>query len=781
MTNKFFYIASCFLFLSFNIVFAQKGTVKGTVTDAKTKESLPNASVLFNGTGMVTDIEGNYSVELNTGEQTLTFQFLGFETIKKTVTIEEGKTITLDVALKDIAQTLGPVVVTGGQYEQRIEEVTMSMEVIRPDLATEKAATSIQTAVNQTPGVQIVDSEPQIRGGSGYNFGAGSRVMILIDDVPLLSGDAGRPSWGFLPIENLEQIEVLKGAASVLYGSSALSGVINIRTAYPDEEPLTKINVGTGVYDNPATSYAKPWVDGNNPTTANINFFHSRRIGNLDLVWGGNLNTDEGTIGPEPGGTIGNFDRRARTNLNLRYRSKKIKGLSFGVNSNWQVSASAGSLLVLDVDSGFYTNFPGSQTVGNSTKWYIDPYITYARNAYEKHSIKTRWYNNGNSQNNNQSNRNDWYYGAYQYYRKIKSIDLNLTAGLTASKTYSISQLYQGNEDGSGESQAENQGAYIQLEKKFFDRLNVSAGARYERFKINNDEEGRPVFRAGFNYKAAEYTFIRASWGQGYRFPTIAEKYISTQVGPIRIFPNFDIQSETSWNAEVGIKQGVKIGEFKGYVDAAIFRQQVQNAVEFNFGQYGTTGNLLQDLGFKSINIKESRIQGYEASFAGKGAIGDVDITVLAGYTFIHPYNLHPNDTITELGNGAAVTYASSSVDTSGILKYRYEHMVKSDISFKYKKFTLGVTYNRLSWMKNYDKVFIDLDKIGLLKTGIAQYREDTQGQPIEWIDLRLLYDFNENFRISLITNNAMNVEYMIRPLDASKPRKYLVQFSWKF
>jgi iron complex outermembrane receptor protein len=88
--------------------------------------------------------------------------------------------------------------------------------------------------------VIVVDNDPQIRAGSGFSFGAGSRVMMLVDDLPILSGDIGRPSWSFLPIENLEQVEVIKGASSVLYGSAALSGVINVRTAYPRLEPRTR-------------------------------------------------------------------------------------------------------------------------------------------------------------------------------------------------------------------------------------------------------------------------------------------------------------------------------------------------------------------------------------------------------------------------------------------------------------------------------------------------------------------------------------------------------------
>ena len=85
--------------------------------------------------------------------------------------------------------------------------------------------------IDQVPGVNVVDGQANIRGGSGFSVGAGSRVLVLVDDLPMLAADAGDAKWSFLPTENLAQIEIIKGASSVTYGSSALSGSINIRTA----------------------------------------------------------------------------------------------------------------------------------------------------------------------------------------------------------------------------------------------------------------------------------------------------------------------------------------------------------------------------------------------------------------------------------------------------------------------------------------------------------------------------------------------------------------------
>ena len=183
---------------------------------------------------------------------------------------------------------LETVVVSSGKFEQKLNEMTVSMEVIKPQLITNKNTTSIETVLEQVPGLTIIDNDPQIRGGSGFTFGVGSRVAILVDGIPLLSGDAGRPEWSYIPVENIEQVEIIKGASSVLYGSSALNGVINIRTAYPRSKPKTSINYSAGVYSLP-NAPAQNWYNKSTPGFSNLNFFVIILLGGLTLggsFWG---------------------------------------------------------------------------------------------------------------------------------------------------------------------------------------------------------------------------------------------------------------------------------------------------------------------------------------------------------------------------------------------------------------------------------------------------------------------------------------------------------------
>ena len=109
-----------------------------------------------------------------------------------------------------------------------------------PTLIENTNAPTVEGSIQKVPGVTLIDGQANIRGGAGYSYGAGTRVLLLVDDMPILTGDSGYPDWDAIPVENISQVEVIKGAASALYGSSAMNGIINIRTAYPSSEPKTK-------------------------------------------------------------------------------------------------------------------------------------------------------------------------------------------------------------------------------------------------------------------------------------------------------------------------------------------------------------------------------------------------------------------------------------------------------------------------------------------------------------------------------------------------------------
>jgi iron complex outermembrane receptor protein len=270
--------------------FAQTGKVVGKVRDEK-GEAIPDAAIIYRKDvtiGAVSDDQGNYVLEIPVGLNRLICRYSNMVTDTFEVNVFENQTVSHDIVLKQYIKELVTVDIKVGKFDKAIEDQTVSMEIIKPAMIENKNTRSIETALDQTPGLNVLDGEPQIRGGSGFTFGVGSKVAVIVDDMPMLSGDAGRPEWGFIPVENIHQVEVIKGAASVLSGSSALSGSVHIRTAYPKQIPLTKVNVYSGMYSSPSDESMKWWDQY--PGIHGVNFLHSRIIKQLDLVVGGNFN-----------------------------------------------------------------------------------------------------------------------------------------------------------------------------------------------------------------------------------------------------------------------------------------------------------------------------------------------------------------------------------------------------------------------------------------------------------------------------------------------------------
>lgn len=772
---------------------AQSTLLKGSVRDSLSGEPLIGVNVTHApGKGAATDVNGAYGMQLPPGPYTITFSFVGYTTVTRSITVPEANSLTLDVRMSPSAKQLDMVVVSAGRFEQRVGEVTQSLSVLRPEIVLNKNMTSMDQALDQVPGVVVVDEDPQIRAGSGFSYGAGSRVQVLVDDMPILSGDIGRPNWTFLPLENLEQVEVIKGASSVLYGSAALSGVINVRTAYPRSEPRTRVTAFTGMYDTPGQAGAKWWGD-NAPLFSGANFFHSRQIGQLDLVLGGNAFTDAGFVGPEPipadslaadplRTAPGGYDQRVRMNAGLRWRNKKVQGLTYGISGNVMRSRSTSVFVWNDIEDGLYRPKTGTVTRTRGAQYYLDPQVNYRSAKGTRHTLRGRFHRQEFDNDNDQSNSNSTIYGEYQLQQELDLFGPTMiTAGVVVRSTNSEALLYSGDEDGNGRNTSSNMAGYLQVDKKLIERIALSLGMRYEQFTVNDESASEPVFRAGATWQVFEATFLRASYGQGFRFPTIGERYIRTALGVLNIYPNPELRAEQSWNVEAGLKQGFKIGRFMGYVDAVVFRQDFQDYVEFTFGQWvPPTLTNLGGFGFKSVNTGGARVTGYEFEAVGKGAIGKVDLTLLMGYTHTLPVSTTPDLVYATavMPNTPPSTYRNTSYDpTDNILKFRVQDLFRFDLQGDWKRLMAGFSLRYNSHVRNIDRVFVDLDEAQFLTTGVSEWMAThTTGDLL--VDARVGLKLSRQAKIAFIVNNLTNEVYSIRPLSIEAPRSMQVQLS---
>lgn len=778
------------------LLFSQNTFIKGKITDVDSHEPVPfvNIGIKDQHKGTTSDMDGKFELPIAPGDYIILFSSIGFEKHSEKVSVKAGKPIVLNVSLKVTIHDLNTTVVSASKYEQKLEEATNSVDIIKPGMLETKNILTLDKAIESVPGVAIVDNEPQIRGGSGFSSGLGSRVMILIDEIPIMSPDAGRPVWSFLPVEDVEQIEVVKGASSVMYGSAALNGAINIRTAYPKDKPLTKVTLTSGIYSVPPKRYTKSW-DGFNPIILGASFIHSRRINNFDYVVGGNFLSDPGYIGAPPHDTTGDYDKGAfdknfRVNFGTRVRSIKVEGLTYGVNGNFMYSKNTKAYFWMDADSNIFRSYPGAITNFNEFQFYVDPYVKYFGPKGASHSLKNRVYYANNGANNNQSTMSYSIYDEYQFSKMFKKLgNLIINAGMMNMYSYSYGKVFSGDFNKAGSKTSDNFAVYLQTEKKFFKWLTISAGARWEYYKLGDYTDSKPIFRAGINMKATKTTYFRTSFGQGFRFPTIGERYISTYSGNFGIYPNPELQSETSWNAEAGVKQLFKIKNFVGFVDVCGFLQQYQNYIEFTAALWGR--NMLPDssgydisknLGYKFLNTADARVWGIDCAIMGEGKLAkNFSMTIMAGYTFSRPTSLDPDmvyyhDSILNQD----FTYTNSSSDTrESILKYRFEQLGKIDIDFTYKSISIGFSGKYYGFMYNIDKFFLENDRPGLFNTGIKQYRKDHHGGDYVF-DTRISYELKKHFRFSLLVNNLLNTEYSLRPISVQPPRVTSIQIVYK-
>jgi len=755
-----------FLFLAILPARAQTG-IRGAITRIHSNETIAGVTVVADDTLAVTsDSSGSYSLLLMAGKHALAFKMLGFAERKITVEIKSGEMSVQDVALEETAKELGIVVVSAGKFEQRLEDVTVSMEVIKPSLVEDKNTTSMDDIIDQVPGVNVIDGQVNIRGGAGWSYGAGSRVMVLVDDLPELTADASDAKWNFLPVENLEQIEAIKGASSALFGSSALDGVINIRTAYPKDTPVTKMDEFTGMYDTPEPASLK-WWGNKTQLTEGADFFHSHKIKNFDLVLGGNFFRDDGY-------REGEHEERFRFNGNFRYRFLKPEGFAAGVNFN-HMKTKGGLFFIWQNDSsGAYRPLGGLDPDSTTISTYItyrttiDPFVTYLDQRGNSIKLRTRYFNSINQNNTSQESTGNVYYSDLQYQKHFDEW-LILTAGVTQTYTRVRAELY-GNHDG------DNTAFYLQGDFKL-KKFSFSLGGRTEQNQVDSQKDKfKPVMRAGLNYHALSETYLRASYGQGYRFPSVAEKFIKTQVGGLPIYPNADVTAESGFSSEVGIMQGIKIGGWNGYADVAGFWTEYKDMIEFAFGKWGLTTDPFFGLGFEALNTGDTRIKGLDFSLSGKGPIGPLNITVLAGYTFMDPVQVRFDSAYirkTTLPYYSNTTYLGS--DSTNFLKYRFNHMVKADVEIAWKIYAVGIGMRYNSFMKNIDELFVDPILGSLITPGVAHYRQTHRGGDTVF-DLRASVRFKDGIKISAICKNVFNYVFMQRPADMQPPRMFVIQ-----
>ena len=222
----------------------------GDVKSKVTGKHIPYAKIQVKGTKLTTvcDKTGHFQMShLPLGNQTIVASCMGYVSEEREVLMQKGKGTEVYFLLNDDEMELKQVVVTGTRTQHYLKDVPIRTEVLTSRALKNKNANNLYEALEGMPGIRV-EQQCQFCNFSMVRMqGLGAEhTQVLVDGEPIYSGLAGVYGLQQLGTNDVDRLEIVKGAGSALYGSSAVAGAINIITKEPFFEPEVKADLQFG-------------------------------------------------------------------------------------------------------------------------------------------------------------------------------------------------------------------------------------------------------------------------------------------------------------------------------------------------------------------------------------------------------------------------------------------------------------------------------------------------------------------------------------------------------
>ncbi|TSA24999.1 MAG: hypothetical protein D4R67_10915 [Bacteroidetes bacterium] len=248
---------ACLLSFGFSLFpfsLSARKVISGTVSDCRTGNPLSGANIVITGTsrGAVSGPDGRFILPVEADQKIrIKVSYIGYHELQRMVPeFHQKDTILLFLCLNPEIRQMDELFVTATRTPQTPAEIPARIAVIPARKVMEMPVNNADEVLQLVPGIKFdrdfgifsKNSSVTMRGLNGSY-----RALILLDGVPLNKTDGGGINWNRLVPDNIDRIEVLKGPVSAVYGSNAMSGVINIITEQPAVpfEGLVKVFYGT--------------------------------------------------------------------------------------------------------------------------------------------------------------------------------------------------------------------------------------------------------------------------------------------------------------------------------------------------------------------------------------------------------------------------------------------------------------------------------------------------------------------------------------------------------
>ena len=559
--------------------------VSGQVVDENTGDGIPLATISVTGLGWgtVCDMKGYFKVEVPVNQPAeLTVRSVGYET--KTLVLESDVTGNLVVRLKKSLLNLDEVTVTGTRTEKTVAETPVMTRIVPSEVLQRNDFESmIDVLEYNIPGLRF-NTDP--RGNNIQVQGLeNSYILILVDGERLSTTPGGPIDFDRLTTANIKKIEVLKGAASALYGSSAMGMVINIITDIPKRplEGWAKVRYG---------KYNDLQLDAG--VGMKYKGFYAQTLFNRTSSDGYDLTpeTPESfTENPSHHMTI-----EEKLGWNNQYSRITVKGsLYWGeVENPWESTAPT-----------HYRSLTKTLQV-NAEHAFNDRYKLYGTYAGDFYTRKTVY---------------DFLYlpdstNAWSHEQTVRLVDefkpwdnLVIVKGFEWNGTKNYNKMQYGKEKTIRDMDDAN--LFAQADWMITDRLEVIGGFRY----THNSEFGS-AFTPKINLMYSPGNFkIRAGYSRGFKTPGLTELYSDFNMGSVsHNIGNPDLKAEHSDYFSVS-------GEYTWQGRLMLTAELYQNTVDNKINSYNVDiedpkpGELGTELRYE--NVKGVRIRGAEATATG--------------------------------------------------------------------------------------------------------------------------------------------------------------------
>ena len=514
MKGKLF-IAACLSFAAAVSLQAQI-RISGSVLD-ESGAAVPGAGVTVEGmknAGAVTALDGSYSFELpQSGQKQLTIlaTAIGYETQRRRIREPEGSYVE-NFTLAESQELLETVVVTATRTPKLLKDVPIITRVISAEEIERADVVHIgELLETELPGLEFSYSMNQQVSLNMQGFG-GNSVLFLVDGERLAGETLDNIDYNRLNLDNVARVEIVKGAASSLYGSNAVGGVVNIITKEPSEPWSVNVNTRYSTLGEKVGSLSAGFRAGKLSGLTNAQYVQSDSIplkndGDYSKIYGSwNYNIKQQLI--------------YKPTDNLKFTGKagyyfRQRDASEDVKDNYRDFSGS---LKAEYDFGESDNITLSYTFDQYDK--SDFLVANRRDVREysnvQHNVRALW--------SHSFGEND-----------------NIVFGGDFMRDYLLSYQFE-----DGDKMQYTGDLFGQLDWNPTERLNFVSGLRFDYFSDRGLFHASP--KLGAMYKTGNCS-VRASYAGGFRAPTLKEMYMSFNMANIfMIYGNPDLEPEESHN-----------------------------------------------------------------------------------------------------------------------------------------------------------------------------------------------------------------------------------------